>query len=188
MADLTYLVATSLDGRIADHDGDPSALSSGPHLQALADAWPDTFPTHVRAAFGIADVPPRRFDTVIMGRRTYEPALAAGITAPYAHLDQHVVSTTLDAHHDPAVTVVRDDPAAHVRALKAGDRLGVWLCGGGRLAAALLDEIDELVLKVNPVVLGSGTPLVAGRSVPRTFDLVGTATLPGGVVVQHLRR
>jgi dihydrofolate reductase len=38
------------------------------------------------------------------------------------------------------------------------------LCGGARLAGALYDEIDELVLKVNPVVLGTGTPLFRGAT------------------------
>jgi hypothetical protein len=34
--------------------------------------------------------------------------------------------------------------------LKAGDDTGIRLCGGGILAAALLEEIDRLVLQVNP--------------------------------------
>ena len=44
-----------------------------------------------------------------------------------------------------------------VRALKADPGWDLWLAGGGRLAAFLTDEIDELLLKVNPVVLGAGT-------------------------------
>jgi hypothetical protein len=42
---------------------------------------------------------------VIQGRATYRPALDIGITSPYAHLRQLVVSTTLSSP-DPAVEIV----------------------------------------------------------------------------------
>src|SRR3712207_8366055 len=91
-----------------------------------------------------------------MGRRTYDPALRLGITSPYAHLRQVVVSRTLESP-DPDVTVVRDDPVGAVRALKQEDTgLDVYLAGGGQLAGELLPEIDRLVAKVYPVVAGAG--------------------------------
>lgn len=33
------------------------------------------------------------------------------------------------------------------------------MCGGGALAASLINEIDRLARKINPVVLGDGIPL-----------------------------
>ena len=60
---------------------------------------------------------------------------------------------------DPAIELVNTDPAARIRELKAEDGLDIWLCGGGTLAGVLRDEIDELHLKVYPVVLGKGVPL-----------------------------
>ncbi|MET9406055.1 hypothetical protein ABZX90_09790 [Streptomyces sp. NPDC002935] len=48
-----------------------------------------------------------------MGRATYEVGLKDGLTSPYDHLKQYVVSSTLTSP-DPAVTVV-DDPGALVR-------------------------------------------------------------------------
>jgi hypothetical protein len=62
-------------------------------------AWPtefasrSTLPTHLREQLGVT-APGRRFDTVVMGRNTYTPALQAGIVSPFAHLDQYMVSTT----------------------------------------------------------------------------------------------
>jgi dihydrofolate reductase len=52
--------------------------------------------------------------------------------------------------------VVGHDVTDRVRALKAEQGKDVWLAGGGRLAASLVDETDELIPKVNPVVLGDG--------------------------------
>jgi dihydrofolate reductase len=85
-----------------------------------------------------------------MGRTTYDIGRKVGLTSPYPHLRQIVVSSSITASPDPAVEVVGQDVAGTVRALKAEDGKDVWLAGGGRLAASLVDEIDELILKVNP--------------------------------------
>lgn len=190
MAALTYYIAITLDGFISDPDGGFGFFpGEGDHLAALATRYPETFPAPFRERLGIADAPNRRFDTVVMGRHTYQPALDAGLTSPYPHLDQYVVSTTLGPLHDAGVHVIDDDPAERVRSLKREEeRQGIWLCGGGVLAGALLDEIDELVLKTNPVVVGDGRPLVARPFAPHTFAHVGGHTYDSGVTVHHYRR
>ena len=86
------------------------------------------------------------------------------------------------------VTVVADDPTGLVRRLKAEDGLDIWPCGGGDLAGQLVDEIDELHLKVNPVLLGDGVPLVRHLRGTRTFELASSRTLPGGVQLSTYRR
>jgi dihydrofolate reductase len=47
------------------------------------------------------------------------------------------------------------------RHLRAGAGLDIYLAGGATLAGALVDEIDELVIKLYPVVAGSGVPLLS---------------------------
>jgi len=54
-----------------------------------------------------------------------------------------------------------------VRRMKEKDGAGIWLCGGSKLASALFDEIDEIVTKSNPFLLGAGKPIFA-QAVPRT--------------------
>jgi dihydrofolate reductase len=83
----------------------------------------------------------------------------------------------------PAVEVVRENGLDRVRALKAQDGLDLWLVGGGTLAHSLLPEIDRLVLKVNPWVIGAGIPLFAGAFSPTAFRAVGEKELAGGVRV-----
>lgn len=127
--------------------------------------------------------PGRRFDTVVMGRNTYAPALQAGIVSPFAHLDQYVVSTTLPASPDPRVQVVAGDPVEVVGRLKHRPGAGIWLAG------ALLGEIDELVIKRYPVVLGAGIPFsMTGQVRNVSFELVGDRVLPGGTTVARYTR
>ncbi|RZU54169.1 dihydrofolate reductase [Krasilnikovia cinnamomea] len=185
MRKLVYYVAATLDGFIAAPDGSWDFFGApDPGLMAYVTArYPETLPTAVREQLG-ATGPAQVFDTVVMGRGTYEPALAAGVTSPYAHLDQYVFSRTLDPATDPAVTVVADDPAPYLRELKQRPGKDIWLCGGGALAAALRDEIDEFVIKLNPVLAGGGVPLVGGPFDGRPLTLLDTTALDGsGVLV-----
>lgn len=189
MRELTYYVAVTIDGFIAAPDGDFGCfLMEGDHLAALIEEFPETMPVHVRKALGISDTPARRFDTVLMGRRTNDLAALAGLTSAYPHLDQHVFSRTLREAPDETVTLVDEEPAEYVRRLKGLDGLGIWLCGGGELAGALLPEIDQLILKVNPIVIGSGKPLFARGFEARSFTLTGTKAYESGVVVQRYHR
>ena len=189
MRDLTYYVGMTLDGFIAGPNDEvdfyPLADDHSAHMNGL---YPEVVPTHVRRAVGIDDAPNRTFDTVVMGRRTYDPALEAGITSPYAHLRQVVVSRSMDAPADPAVEIVRDDPRARVRELKHEDGLGIYLAGGGRLAGELLPEIDRLIVKKYPVVAGSGVPAFVAGFAPTLFDLEDVRTFSNGCAVLSYRR
>ena len=184
MRKLVYYVAASLDGYIAAPDGSWEFFGLPAELSAyIGEHYPETLPTALRDQLGIT-APPQVFDTVVMGRGTYEPALRAGITSPYAHLEQFVFSTTLDPATDPAVTFVAGDPVAYLRKLKDQPGKDIWLCGGGALAGAVRSEIDEFVVKLNPVLVGGGIPLVGGPFKPRRLTLVDATPVGGsGVVV-----
>ena len=77
------------------------------------------------------------------------------------------------------------DPVDLVRDLKQEDGLGIWLCGGARLAGALSDEIDELIVKINPVVLGAGMNVFAGVRGPVRLALTDHRTFAGGVAIHR---
>ncbi|WP_424215449.1 dihydrofolate reductase family protein [Streptomyces sp. BI20] len=195
MRKLVYYVAVTLDGRIAGPDGEFDFFPQGDARQAAAystwtnNLYPDTLPTAFREAVGLADAPNRHFDTVLMGLGAYRPAHDHGITSPYAHLRQYVVSGTLPADTDPAVTVVPADPLGLVRKLKAEDgELDIWLCGGGKLAGALLPEIDELVVKSYPVLAGAGVPMVDGAFDPTAFEVAERTAFPNGVTLTRFVR
>lgn len=187
MSSLTYLVAASLDGFIAGPHGEIEQFNPDPAtLQALVAAFPETMPTPARQALGI-EARNRRFDTVVMGRTTYRVGADHGLVSPYSHLRQYVVSTSLQVPADSGIEVVRRDPAALVRDLKARGGQGIWLCGGGKLAFALVDEIDEIIVKRHPTILGAGVPLMDGTFGVRRFELVERSSA-GVLTIEHYRR
>lgn len=188
MRRLVYYVGTTLDGYIAGPDHQVDFFAPSEQMLAwIADRYPETLPHAYREAAGLTGTPHRSFDTVLMGHRTYGPALDAGIAQPYPHLRQVVVSSTLESP-DPAVEVVREDPVATVRRLKEDEGQDLWLCGGGRLAGALLPEIDALVLKRYPVVAGRGRPVVEGPFEPATFRPTESLAFDDGALVTWYER
>ncbi|RDI69418.1 dihydrofolate reductase family protein [Nocardia pseudobrasiliensis] len=159
MRKLTYYVASTIDGFIASEDGSVDFFPvGGDHGPAITAQYPETLPTKVRESLGV-DKAGSTFDTVLMGRKTHDFGVRTGTSSPYAHLRQFVASTTLPESPDPDVELISDDPLARVRELKREKGLGIWLCGGGELAQVLLPEIDQIFLKLYPIVLGRGRAL-----------------------------
>jgi dihydrofolate reductase len=180
---LVYYVACTVDGFIAREDGSFDwALFQGEHLTDLIEKFPETFPTHLRRTLVVPENA-RRFDTVLMGRKTYEVGLKAGITSPYEHLRQFVVSASMQESPDSTVHLHRGDALELVRQLKAEQGKDIWLCGGAKLAAGVFTEIDELILKINPILIGSGIPLFDGVAVTRAATLSEHKVYPNGFVL-----
>ena len=187
MRELVYYVATSIDGFIAGPDGDASFFPNTPDsVTAIFQRLPETCPVHLREHFGITG-DPVRFDAVLMGANTHQPALDAGLTSGYPHLQQYVV-TTRDFPIDERVEFVRDNVAEFVRDLKTQDGKDIWLCGGGNLASQLIDEINELQVKINPILLGDGVPLLGGKFAASNWQKSNLELLPDDIVVITYRR
>ncbi|WP_329076120.1 dihydrofolate reductase family protein [Streptomyces niveus] len=190
MRKLSYFIAVSIDGYIGDPTGEGGFFTrfvDEEFLAFLKDEYPETLPTPGRQPLGIDHLENKRFDTVIQGRRTYEVALDIGVTSPYAHMRQLVASRSLTSP-DPAVEIVSGDIAALVRKLKREEGLGIYLCGGANLAAELFDEVDELVVKTYPLILGSGMPMFGTKYAQTEFALESNRTFGNGAVVRTYSR
>ncbi|WP_338783026.1 dihydrofolate reductase family protein [Streptomyces sp. DG1A-41] len=192
MRKLTYFIACSIDGFIGDPGGDATSMLrflDEEFLAFLKTEYPETAATHGRRALGFDDLPNKRFDTVVQGRGSYELALKEGITSPYAHLREYVASSTLKESPDPNVEIIADDLVGKVRELKAeAGELGIYLCGGSRIAGELLDEIDELVIKTYPLVYGAGMPMFGSAIAISDFALESVRTFGNGVLVRTYSR
>ncbi|BCK52528.1 dihydrofolate reductase family protein [Nocardia wallacei] len=190
MRKLVYYVGVSLDGYIAGPAGEVDFYPVADDMSAwFNERYPEVVPTHIRPHVGLpVDTPNREWDTLIMGRGTYEPALSIGVASPFAHMKQYVVSGTLAPVDDPGVEVVAGDPVELVRGLKKEAGRDIWLCGGGKLAGALVDEIDELIIKSYPVIAGAGVPVFGGDFRPTLFHPVRRQEFSNGAQVTWFTR
>lgn len=165
MRRLRYNVAASLDGFIGGPNGEYDWI--------VPDATID-----FAALFA-------EFDTFLMGRRTYETILAQGAQNPLAGRRLVVASRTLRQADHPGVTIIGDDVAGAVAALKAEAGKDIWLFGGGALFRELLDAglVDGVEVAVMPILLGRGIRLVPeGRRSP-LLTLASSRALPSGIVM-----
>ncbi|GAA1663043.1 dihydrofolate reductase family protein [Glycomyces endophyticus] len=131
-------------------------------------------------------------DGLLLGRRTYEafardwPGIAEPdpFTARMNSLPKYVVSSTLERGDWSPTTVLGEDFAEALTALKAGPGREVQVHGSAQLAAALLDLglVDTLRLAVAPVIVGKGRRLLTGR-VDAGLRLAGQRTTPSGITI-----
>lgn len=80
-----------------------------------------------------------QFDTLLMGRRTYEAATRRLGRAAFAGKATFVFSKQLEAKDHPGVTIVSALTRHWLQALKKQDGNDIWLMGGGELFRKLLD-------------------------------------------------
>jgi dihydrofolate reductase len=122
-------------------------------------------------------------DAALLGRRTFEVMLRGGYRS-WPGLRTYVFSRTLSARDFPEVTLVAEDAAAAVAALRAADGKDIWLGGGGVLFRSLAeaDLVDTVEVGISPVLIGQGVPLAP--SLPRWLhlDLTEHRVYPTGLV------
>jgi dihydrofolate reductase len=161
-----YNVAASLDGYVA-----------GPH--GSFDWIPHDATVDFASIFA-------KVDTVLLGRKSYEVAKAmGGETAWSPGTRVFVFSSMLSPDAHPDVIVVADHVVDRVRALREEPGDGdIWLFGGGELFRTLLagGQVDRVEVTIVPVLLGSGTPLLAPHAPQTQLALISSHPYPSGMV------
>lgn len=137
-----------------------------------------------------------RADALLLGRKTWEiwePYWPSHDDNPFGHLinvlPKYVPSTTLK---DPAwqnTHVIEGDIEAAVRELKAKPGRELQVHGSGVLLRWLLerDLVDELNLRITPVIVGDGLRLFPEHGQTHDLELVESRTLPSGVTIVTFR-
>jgi dihydrofolate reductase len=95
----------------------------------------------------------------------------------------------MQASPDPNVKIVAENMVQLVRELKRQEGKGIWLVGGADIATTLLNEdlIDEIILKVNPVLFGSGISLFVGVIPETELELLDSRVYLGSYLVLRYR-
>jgi dihydrofolate reductase len=143
----------------------------------------------------------KRSEALLEGRRTWTVSAAAWSVQsgdPFADwinsVQKYVVSDTLadaDLSAWPPTTIVRGadllGTVASWRERAGGD---VTVLGSSAVVRTLMaaDLVDELVLIVEPIILGGGKSIFPYDSEARVFDLVSTTTSETGAQVCHFAR
>lgn len=174
MRKLVYYIATTIDNYIAREDESVEGfLFEGAHIPDYMSSLND-------------------YDTVLMGRKTYEIGSRYGVqpgqpSPTYAHMMQYVFSQSMEHYQHPQLQVIRDDAATFVEQLKQQSGKSIYLCGGGELAASLLEHqlIDELYLKVHPVAFGKGIKLFGSSQKEFALSLNHTKVYCNGVIYSN---
>jgi dihydrofolate reductase len=163
MRRIRYQVACSLDGFIAGPDDDFDWIPPEPHFD-------------FEALYA-------QFDTLLMGRRTYEIVKASGES--FRGKEILVASRSLRPSDHPGLEVVGDGLEARIRELRTGPGSDIWLYGGGALFSTLLawDLVDTVEPAIIPILLGGGVPFLPAPAVRRRLKLAGSSAYPGGMVL-----
>lgn len=158
---IRYCVAVSLDGFIA-----------GPHGEY---DWITRDPAFDFGAFF------QEFDTLLMGRRTFELVQESGKTMP--GMQVIVFSRTLPSGNESGV-MISDNVKKTVAALKAKPGKDIWLFGGGELFRSLLDAhlVDTVELAVMPILLSQGIPVLPAGVRSPSLRLSNSSVVPSGIV------
>lgn len=163
MRRVRYAVAASLDGFIAGPNGESDWIIMDPEID-------------FRAMFA-------EFDTIFVGRGTYA-AMGGKGGGGMPGMKTYVFSRTLRAAGPTSVTLVGDDFADRVAAIKAEAGKDIWLFGGGGLFASLAAAglVDTLEVMVIPVLLRGGVPLIPPGAERVNLRLLDSRTYPTGCV------
>jgi dihydrofolate reductase len=169
MRKVTFRVANSLDNYIARQDGSFDWIRQSEESSAsLAEFW-------------------KTIDTVLWGRKTYD--LTKGRIPAYKGVKNYVFSRTLKESADQGVQLITGDAAKFVQGLKKEAGQDIFVMGGGKLARSLFeaDLIDEVVMHIHPVLLGSGIALFHEMQRSIILELIECKTFSDGCVLVSYR-
>jgi dihydrofolate reductase len=165
MKRIRYGVAMTLDGFIAGPNGEADWIVMDPEVN-FAEIW-------------------AQFDTLLMGRRTYEAAIARLGESSMRGPKVVVVSRTLKPSDHPNATIIADVTQAQMQSLRTEPgQKDIWLMGGGALFRTLLEmhQVDTIEVSIMPVALGAGIPLLTPPAQTAKLKLTSHKIYRSGIV------
>jgi dihydrofolate reductase len=170
MQKIIYYIASSLDGFIAGKNDDISQfILQGKGVEKYQ-----------------ADL--SKFETVIMGRRTYEFGfqydLQPGQPA-YPNMEHYVFSESMKIENLADSVHLENRSVNRINEIKSNSKTDIYLCGGGDFAGWLLDHdlIDQLKIKLNPITLGEGIRLFGNSSTNKKWKMIEKESFDDGLQI-----
>ncbi|MEQ9426919.1 MAG: dihydrofolate reductase family protein [Cyclobacteriaceae bacterium] len=170
MPKIIYYVASSIDGFMAGPNDDVSDFATG---GSAVDKY-------------FSDL--QNFSTVIMGRRTYEFGYKYGLVPgqpAYPHMEHFIFSKSLSIEKLAKTVHIESISVERINEIKKASKTDIYLCGGGEFAGWLLENglIDQLKLKLNPIILGEGIRLFGKSTKKAKWKLIETENFEDGLKI-----
>lgn len=166
-------IAVSLDGYIAKPNDDLGFLS------IVEEEGQD---------YGYADFV-ETVDAVIVGRKTYDKVLSMGVDFPHADKDAYII-TRPPRPTIGSVKFYTGNLKSLVDRLKSENGKNIFCDGGAEVVNELLKDnlIDEFIISVIPILVGSGTRLFKDGRPEQNLELVSVKKFDKGLVQLHYKR
>jgi dihydrofolate reductase len=185
MRKIIVLSFMTLDGVIQGPGGPEEDTSGGFKYGGWTVPYFDDY-----ASKAMSDQMGRPFD-LLLGRKTYDiwksywpehnnDLIGEGIN----RATKYVASNTLTEADWEKTVILRDNVVDEIKKLKQGEGPDLQVHGSGNFIQTLLenDLVDELWLKIFPIMLGSGKRLFDGGQIPAAFTLENCSHSPSGVI------
>ena len=175
MRKISLFIATSLDGYIAKPNDDLS------FLKLVEKEGED---------YGYKEFTDT-IDTLIIGRKTYDYVLKEIGSSHYDNGQRDVYVITRTAR--PSVgrtTFYTGNLTELVEQLKSEKGKNIYCDGGAEIVNELLksDLIDEFIISIVPILVGSGTRLFKNGRPEQQLELVNSETFDTGLTQLHYKR
>lgn len=168
MKKIKLYIAASIDGYIARSDGDLD--------------WLMKYPINSETNYGYDDFY-KSIDTVIMGGQTYRDILDMDFVWPYRDKISNVITRNpMGAKEN--IRFITEKVIENISNLRNENGKDIWLVGGGKLTAMLLnqDMVDEMIITTIPVILGNGIPLFPEQPKESKWELQSSESYKNGVI------
>ena len=172
---LTIYIAISLDGYIAKPNDDLG------FLKLVEKEGED---------YGYKEFT-KTIDTIILGRRTYDWVLKEIGSSHYDNGEKNVyVITRTERPNVGRTTFYTGNLTELVQTLKSQEGKNIYCDGGAEIINELLknDLINELIISIIPVLVGSGTRLFQDGRPEQQLEFVGAKTFDTGLMQLHYKR
>jgi len=174
MSNIVY-IATSLDGYIADKNGNIEWLQIVSNPDGLDFGWADFID-------GI--------DAIIMGRTTAETVLGFGLGWPYTK-PVFILSNTwrkIPGELVGKAELINGSMKQVIKTLNQRDIKNIYVDGGKTINSFMREGlVDEIIITTIPVILGGGVPLFGELDDAINLEHIKTNVFLDAIVQNHYR-
>ncbi len=122
-------------------------------------------------------------DAIFLGRKSYEMLMSASPEV-FSAIKMYVFSNTLKQVGNNAEIITEADFKSRIEEIRYQPGANIWLFGGAELVSAFIahNMINEMLISVHPVILGSGKPLFINIKERTELALVSSEQFSSGLV------